>query len=503
VSGTAAPLDEPAAAAPDRAAWHGPVVAALVGLVVFLCAVWVPALWLDEATTVVLIRRSWPELFAVGIETDPALLPYYVLVKPVLDLGGGIWTVRLVSVVAAAVCVGAVFWFARRALGPLVGLVSVALVVAFPVVTLYAQQARPQALALATVTVMVGAWWRAGPEGGGRWWWVLYALAVAATALANLLAVSVLLAPVVASLALAPGRRGAVLARTVGVAAGVLAVLSPYLYLVLTRAKGVASPKPVAGDSVWELVGHPVGGGLLGAGLLVGAALVVALLVRSAANRPVGLLLAVWGFGPSLGLVLLALAGRPTLVPRYGVVVLPALAILLAVGLVRLGAWFASRADRDVIARVVPAVGAAVLALALLPQALGYRAPDGHGEDARPTLAALAEQPTDLAVVVTRWILMPTLQAYEPEVVAERMPQVSDPSPLGDLVPTKRPPAEVEADLAAAGSVLLLARHTPTSEVPFPASYLPRGLRDRACIPTVLAVSTGWMLERLDCPPHA
>ena len=102
MSGAAAPLDEPAAAAPDGPASRGPVVAVLIGLAVFLCAAWVPALWLDEATTIVLIRRSWSELLAVGIESDPALLPYYVLVKPVLDLGGGMWTVRLVSVLAGA-----------------------------------------------------------------------------------------------------------------------------------------------------------------------------------------------------------------------------------------------------------------------------------------------------------------------------------------------------------------------------------------------------------------
>jgi hypothetical protein len=151
----------------------------------------------------------------------------------------------------------------------------------------------------------------------------------------------------------------------------------------------------------------------------------------------------------------------------------------------------------------VPVGAVTAVALVLLPQASAVRAPDGHGEDARPTLAALAAEPAGLPVVVTRWILMPTLQAYEPEVVSTRMPQVGDPAPLGALVPERRPPAEAADDLAAADSVLLLARYTPTSEVPFPASYLPPGLKGRRCVPTVLATSTGWMLERLDCPPHA
>jgi mannosyltransferase len=479
------------------------VVTALAGLVVFAAAVWVPALWLDEATTVVLIRRSWSELFAVGLESDPALLPYYVLVKPVLGLGGEMWTVRLVSVIAAAVCVGAVLWFARRALGTLVGLVASAVVVVLPVTTLYAQQARPQALALAAVVVAIGSWWRAGPEDAGRRWWAAYAVALAAVALANMLALLVVLAPLAASLVLPADRRRGVLARTSLLALGVAVLLSPYLYVVLTRAKGVASPRPVAGDSVWELLSHPVGGGVLGAVLLTVALAAAALLLRGSTTRTAGVLLAVWAFAPGVALVVLAVLGRPVLVPRYAVVSLPAVAILLAAAAVRTAAWLAERLQRMAAARIAAAGAVVVLALLLLPQSLAGRAPDGHGEDNPPALSALEAEPVDLLVVATNRISVPTIQAYAPLVVAERMPQVADPSPHGQIAPERRPPDEVAPVLAAADSVLLLVRLAPGAAVPIPESRLPEGLKGRHCTPTVLASGTGWASERLDCPPHA
>ncbi len=442
------------------------------------------------------------ELFAVGIESDPALLPYYVLVKPVLDLGGEMWTVRLVSVVAAALCVGAVLWFARRALGGLVGIVAAAVVVVLPVTTLYAQQARPQALALAAVVVAIGAWWRAGPEDAGCRWWAAYAAALAAVALANMLALLVVLAPMAASVVLPSDRRRAVLARTSSIAVGVAVLLSPYLYLVLTRAKGVASPRPVAVDTVWELLSHPVGGGVLGAVLLVVSLGAAVLLVRAAETRTAGVLLAVWAFAPGVALVVLAVLGRPVLVPRYAVVSLPAVAILLAVAVVRAAAWLADRVQRGTVAQIAAAVAVGVLALLLLPQSLAVRTPDGHGEDIRPALAALEAEPADLLVVATNRISVPTIQAYAPVVVAARMPQVADPSPHGQIAPERRPPEEVAPVLAAADSVLLLVRLAPGASVPIPESRLPEGLKGRHCVPTVLASGSGWATERLDCPPH-
>ena len=501
MSGAAAPLDEPAAAAPTSAAARGPTLAALAGLAVFLCAVWVPALWLDEATTIVLIRRSWSELVSVGVNADPALLPYYVLVKPLLDLTGEMWTVRLASVGAAALCVGGVLLFARRALGDSVAVTAAAVVVVLPVMSLYAQQARPHAIALAAVTLAMAAWWRAGPEDGGRLWWAAYAVALVATALANVLALVVVLAPLAAAAALPAARRRAVLRRSALVPVLVGAVLSPYAYLVLTRAKGVASPPPVALDTVWGLVSHPLGGGVVGGLLLMVGVAAAGLLLRDSCTRVAGALLTVWAFAPSLALVALAIVGRPTLVPRYAVIALPALAVLLAAGLVRLAALMVQGRGGERMRRIVPLVGVGVLVVVLLPQSLAYRAPDGHGEDIRPALTALEAESAELAVVANRVSLL-TVQAYAPLLVSERMPQIDDPSPHAEIAPTHRLAAEVAPELAAADSVLLLARRTPSSPVPIRDSLLPEGLRGRQCVPTVLAVSSGWISERIDCPPR-
>jgi hypothetical protein len=278
--------------------------------------------------------------------------------------------------------------------------------------------------------------------------------------------------------------------------------MSPYAYLVLTRAKGVATPPPVALDTVWGLVSHPLGGGVLGGLLLVGAVAAAGLLVRDSSTRVAGVLLTVWAFAPSLVLVLLALVGRPTLVPRYAVIALPALAVLLGAGLVRLAALMVHNRRGERMRRVAPLVGVGVLAVVLLPQSLAYRAPDGHGEDIRPALTALEAESADLPVVANRVSIL-TVQAYAPLIVSERMPQIDDPSPHAEIAPTHRPATEVAPELAAADSVLLLFRRTPASPVPILDSLLPDGLRGRRCVPNVLAVSSGWISERIDCPPHA
>lgn len=477
----------------------------------FVAGSWVPAYWLDEATTIALVRRSWSGLVAVIVQHDPALGGYYLLMKPIVDATSNPLAARLPTILAAAATVGLVTWFGSRTLGRAVGLLAGVLVIALPMASRYAQEVRPYALMLAATCTAVVAWWSAVHGTRRRTAWVVLAVSVAAICATNMLGLVVLAAPLVAALTVERGRRLRVVLLTVAVPAGVLLLLLPYVRLVQSRATGVAHPVPVTGDTVVGAVLAPAGGGPLGVVVVVVALAAAVALVRRPATRTLGVLLAGWAVLPPVLLTAMAVAGRPTLIPRYYVAGLAAWPLLLAVGVVWAARAFARRRGLGRGAVVVVAgVAAAVVVVAGLPEQLAIRQPAGHAlpmayaEDVRPVVAALRSPgDADLPVVFDDRVWTLSLQAYDPSLVATRMPQIQDPDPRGVIMPAPWPWAQTVARLKALTVMDLVVRDDPDTTVPVPDASLPPGLRDRGCTVESTRRFSGWAIERLVCPPVA
>jgi len=168
--------------------WAAPVVAtAALGLI----EIGGPQLWRDELATWSAANRTVPQLWAMLHNIDAVLGIYYFGLHLWMALfGDSAAAMRLPSVIAMAAAAGVVALIGRRLGGAGAGLASGLVFALIPSVSRYGQEARPYAFAmffaaLATLTFLRAmerpTWFR----------WAVYAVVLAATGAANLLAVSV------------------------------------------------------------------------------------------------------------------------------------------------------------------------------------------------------------------------------------------------------------------------------------------------------------------------
>jgi mannosyltransferase len=422
----------------------------------------------------------------------------YLLVKPFGHPIGTEWLLRLPSALAAAVAVGVTTGFAARWLGRVVGVTAALLLVVIPVTSRYAQEARPNALAMLAVTGVVTTWWLASRDLSRRRWWGAFAVSLLLLALLNTLALTVLVGPFCAAL-VRPRARRALLVRTAAVSGLVMVLIGPLTYRVATVSTGVAHPLPFNRARAWEAVSTETGGGRLA---LCGLALaVVGLVVLVRRDPALGVLVGCWAFAMPIAMVVLSALGEPLLVPRYFVLGVPAAAVLVATATAALAARSSGRADRRrlVAGGLAAAVTLSVLAVGL-PEQRRLREPDGHGEDVRPALALL-QQPelASLPVVVYGRIWTLPVQAYAPQIVAGRMPTVRNPRPPTAIMASAVSSSQARERLARLDRVVLLVRHPPSATAPLPDGRLPAGLRGRDRVQTVTRYP-GWWVDVLGCP---
>ena len=176
-------------------AWIAVAIPALAELIVGGYRIGVPSLWRDEAATISGSQRSLPAIATMMRHEDAVHAPYYVLMHPVIALGGTSATVlRLPSLIAMTLAVGLTAALGRRlaqasglpgatALGIVAGLALTAV----PLTTRYAQEARPYALATLFAVAASYAFVRALGSPLRRWW-VLYAVALLLAGLFDLFA---------------------------------------------------------------------------------------------------------------------------------------------------------------------------------------------------------------------------------------------------------------------------------------------------------------------------
>jgi mannosyltransferase len=314
-------------------------VAAAVGYV----GAGVPSYWGDEAASVMSAERDWPSLIALLGNVDVVHGLYYALLHVWVDLfGASEWSTRALSsiavgLLAAGTVVLGTRWFGIR-IGVLAGLVCAIL----PRTTYLAVEARSYALAAAAavwLTVALVALIRRGRT--EYWRWGLYGLGLAASIVLflHLGLLVVVHAVLVAAQRPRPAPR-VVRGWTAGTALGLLLV-SPFVVAALMQQDqlGYLALRDWARPEHIFVTQWFVTPGVAAIGWILALAGVVATL---AAARRAGIAVQsglwpvlAWAVVPTAALLLVDAAITKTYSPRYVSFCLPAIALLIAIGIER------------------------------------------------------------------------------------------------------------------------------------------------------------------------
>ncbi|HEX6519992.1 MAG TPA: glycosyltransferase family 39 protein [Streptosporangiaceae bacterium] len=415
-----------------RYALPGWLVAAIPALVAFLITgvgLSGPSLWRDEAYTKDAISRSLSHLFALLGHTDAVHGAYYVMMHFVSEvIGTSDAALRFPSLFAMAVATGFTAAIGRRAAvlagarwPGATGLLSGMLFAVAPYMTYYGQMARSYAFVTMFATIASYLLLRAAAPGGaprgsasGGWrWWAGYGVAVAFTGLFNTFGLLIIPAHALTVLWASPSpTRGGMArwARRVAVpwlagSLAAVAVLLPVL-LISFRQRGQISwlAKPNINTITTMLREYAGSKALIVPVALLAVGGVMAALFdgqgtggRRLSPAAIGL---PWLVVPPVILLAVSLV-KPVYSQRYIEFCLPALAILVAAGLVGLARLVAttSLGRRDVrVAWAPSAVIAAVLAVMLISPQHAIRQSSARPDDLRLASAIVAanEQPGDV-----------------------------------------------------------------------------------------------------------
>lgn len=193
-----------------------------------------PSPWRDEGATMVIAARPAGEILELVKHLDLVHAAYYFIVHALLvldpspSLGEAVPAVRAISVVAASVTALLLVRLGRRFGSTAVGLSAALALVAAPLASRYAQEARSYALVMLATTIAALLLLRAvqtpGPRNRRAWAW--YAASLGLVALLNVIALLVVLAHAVYVAVLTPRavRRRWLAATTAG-----LGVVSPFV----------------------------------------------------------------------------------------------------------------------------------------------------------------------------------------------------------------------------------------------------------------------------------
>lgn len=339
----------------SRRPWVAPVLVGAGAAAVSAAGYWNPSLWTDEAATISGSTRTLPELWALVHNIDAVHGLYYLAMHFWIDvLGASPLSVRLPSVLAVGIGAAGVVVLGRLVSTPRTALLAGVVYAVLPRITWAGTEARSYALAAAlavwlTVVLVVAV-------GRGRRWWLAYAVLAAASVMLFLYLALVVVAHGVALAWAVRGRWHRMLPWLGGAGAAALAVL-PFVVLSVHESGQVHPGRPTLSTALqvavyqWFLGSLPDRHAhlqLSGSYNWAAAALVVAIigwslvglaLVRHRApadgDSGIGLLeLAVpWLLLPTLAIVGYSMVRTPLYAPRYLVVSLPALALLMAAGL--------------------------------------------------------------------------------------------------------------------------------------------------------------------------
>ena len=468
------------------------LVVTLLALGIGLFRIGVPSPWVDEAVTVLVVRRPWSGITALLQGADAPLVPYYLLAKAWAGLLAGLPTlvaVRSLSAVAAAITVAAAFTLVARLTGIRTALMAALLLTSLVGFSRYAQEARPYALLVMTATLSWLAWdgWRRPtpedprPRGslptqvGGA---AVYVGSLIGSVLFHLFGLFQWPAHVLADLA-TPGTSGSARVRRAvyTAAAMVVAVVLVGFPLFYAATHGTGAPRLVPmtlmtlretflqalNSSVQLAPSLPV---LILAGIAI-LAVAVRLRIARAYTRLV--VIGVIWTGIPLALSIVAALARPALLrPRYWLPMMVPLSALAAVGALIIAdtVWHLVRghgqaarpriAAATVVAAVSLAVVLSVQAVMVKPGQLDIRKENGHALSLKPALKLVdsyLESEPDLPFTVTPNTRTTVVWAMRPDLV-ERDVLLGLDQTAATVWPSTREAAEIARRLEGQNTVV-------------------------------------------------
>lgn len=164
--------------AAPASAWLAPSLVGVLATVGSGVGYWNPSLWTDEAATISVASRPVPQIFAVVGHLDAVHAAYYLFMHVWISvLGIAPWSLRLPSVAAIGFAAAGVVVLGRQVATPRLGVTAGLLFAILPRVTWAATEARSFALVTmlavwVTVVFMLAV-------RGRTTWWILYALLAA------------------------------------------------------------------------------------------------------------------------------------------------------------------------------------------------------------------------------------------------------------------------------------------------------------------------------------
>lgn len=367
----------------------------LLGALVGWAGTAVPSYEGDEAASIMSAERTLPNLFAMAGHVDAVHTAYYVLLHGWIRVAGtSELATRAPSALAVGILVAGVVVMADRLGGWRLGVVAGVLAILLPRVTHMAAESRSYAFAAAAVAwigvlvVHLLGRERSRPSGARAWaGWLLLGVAISAASWIFLYCVLLVAAVGVAVLVL----RRDLWRQWIGMAVIAAALASP-LAVIAYGQRGQLSPlllrTAVTPESVlvtpWFMEEWPA---------IVGGALAIAGVAASIARRRdvAAVVLGLSGAVAPISLLLLAGLVTPLYSSRYPGFSVPFVALLMALGVVRIAELVPRPALRA-------ATGVAVVALAVGVSAPVYVAQRGpYGEVGAPDFRQAAEQVAALA----------------------------------------------------------------------------------------------------------
>ncbi|MCL8015706.1 glycosyltransferase family 39 protein [Streptomyces sp. AS02] len=401
------------------------------------------SVWRDEAATWQVAQRSAGDIWHMLGQVDAVHGLYYLLMHGLFEyFGAGTTTLRLPSVLAAAVAAACVTVIGQRLAGVWAGLAGGLAFGLLPAVQFHLQEGRPYALVTAGAALSTLLLVTVLQERGRAVHWVAYGSTVALCGLLNWLSLLVLPAHL-ATLLWTRARRGTRVRWTVAATVAVAAVL-PLILFSRRQSDQVSWIPPLT----WHM--------LIGPAILLAIGGLGALLDRPRAGRvsvaAVGLpLLAI----PQLGLIGLSLV-RPLFLDRYILFSMLGLALLIGTAL-----GTAVRAIRPRFPRaslwLVPVVVAVAMA-ALLPQSLAKRSPASRVDDVLAVAADVGrlKENGDAVVFIPAARRDTALVSPGPFTGLRDVALAEDPVASGTLKGEEADPARIRSAMLAHRRILLV-----------------------------------------------
>jgi mannosyltransferase len=319
-----------------------PTALATLGAILFIWRLGASSFFIDEATSLTEARGSFAHLLGMVHlhETSPPTYAIFLHVWLKLFRSHSELTARMPSALAAIALVGAVWYLASLLTDPPTALMAALLTLCSPILLQYAQQARVYAILMLAVTVTAITVVKAVQQSSGRW--------LAASVCVAVLTISLHYTGwfEVAPLTVWMASRKSISVRSRISYCSVLALAGvawlPELvgqfsaYAADGYGKSLGTWAGFTQHNVVALLGTPLSGratipfvGPIGVGILLATVALLASPRARAAVRTRGLIIGL-AVTPIVAILVLGLAGKHVVIPRYATVAVPFLSIAIA-----------------------------------------------------------------------------------------------------------------------------------------------------------------------------